>query len=355
VQRSLFRRNLDFRRLFWVKLTTATIPGCFSIPLALYGYGVWALVAGYLAGSFMELVLLWWMSPWCPSFNLSLQQVKKIYGFSRWVFLESLTEWVFGSGDKIIVGKLIGINALGLYQVGCSIVFPLFSLILSFVLPVLYSTLSRLQDDNVSLTEVFNKMNRLVILVSVPMGVGLFLMGPQLASALFGDKWAGLGWTISLLGLAEGLGWPVSINHELFRAIGRPDLNPKLMLLVTSYYLPINLIGALYSLDAFLITRLVTSVIAIPIHGYLCSVILKISPLYLWQNGKTIIFASLAMASTVFVANILNSYYIDSNSNILSLAAITSIAIITYFGTLWIFDRQFIYQVKMLVKRSCLR
>ena len=51
VQQALFVRDLDFRGLFWIKLLTAFIPALFSIPLALYGYGIWSLVTEPSLGS----------------------------------------------------------------------------------------------------------------------------------------------------------------------------------------------------------------------------------------------------------------------------------------------------------------
>lgn len=65
-QQTLFTRDFDFRRLFLIKLASAFIPGFFSIPLALYGHGIWALVAGSLSGQILNLILLWYYSEWQP-------------------------------------------------------------------------------------------------------------------------------------------------------------------------------------------------------------------------------------------------------------------------------------------------
>ena len=66
VQQALFVRDLDFRHLFWARLAAAAAPGIVSVPLALLGLGVWALVAGTLTGSVVNLLLVWQKSAWRP-------------------------------------------------------------------------------------------------------------------------------------------------------------------------------------------------------------------------------------------------------------------------------------------------
>ena len=71
VQQALFVRDLDFRGLFWIKLLTAFIPGLFSIPLALKGFGIWALVTGSLVAQIINL------------YAFTLQNVRIILVFLR--------------------------------------------------------------------------------------------------------------------------------------------------------------------------------------------------------------------------------------------------------------------------------
>ena len=93
VQQALFVRDLDFRGLFWIKLLTAFVPGLFSVPLALFGYGVWALVGGSLAGQTLNLWLLWQRSPWRPKATFDMTLVRTLFRFGFWVLLESLGAW----------------------------------------------------------------------------------------------------------------------------------------------------------------------------------------------------------------------------------------------------------------------
>ena len=130
VQTSLFTRTFDFRRLFWIKLATAFLPGFCSIPLAFWGYGVWALVAGYLASSLLNLGLLWWTSPWRPRWHFDWPLACRLFRFGIWVMGESFLGWFFLWGDNLLVGRFLGVNALGVYSVAwniCTMIFGLAS------------------------------------------------------------------------------------------------------------------------------------------------------------------------------------------------------------------------------------
>ena len=66
VQTALFQKELNFKKLFYVRLLTSVLPGFASIPFALWGFGYWALVVGSLVGAFGQLILLWLISSWRP-------------------------------------------------------------------------------------------------------------------------------------------------------------------------------------------------------------------------------------------------------------------------------------------------
>jgi PST family polysaccharide transporter len=352
VQQALFVRDLDFRGLFWIKLFTAFIPGIFSIPLALYGYGVWALVAGSLAGQVINLYLLWNKSAWRPQFRYDVVLARSLFSFGFWVLLESFGAWLIVWGDNLIVGRFLGVHDLGVYRTGWMLVTIIFSLVLNPFLPVLYPTFSRLQDDLPALKNTFHKVNRVVFALALPMGTGLLLVGPETAALLFGEKWQGLGFVLSVLGFMCGIGWLVGINAELYRAMGIPDMNTKLMYFTLLYYLPVYYISAQFGLEYFTMARFVVALVAIPIHIYLCVKILGVSPIYLWQEGKPMILSTICMTVGVAALKWGILPFMPIPYAFLSLGAFICAGCIIYLGCLWLLDRSFILQTSTLLKRA---
>lgn len=354
VQQTLFVRDLDFRGLFWIKLRTAFIPGLCSIPMALFGYGVWALVAGSLAGQVLNCWLLWRRSAWRPKFTYNKELARKLFAFGFWVLLESFGAWLIVWGDSLIVGRFLGVHDLGVYRTGWMLVTILFGLTLNPFLPVLYPTFSRLQDDLPALKNAFHRVNRVVIALALPMGTGLLLVGPETATLLFGQKWQGLGFVLGVLGLMHGIGWLVGINAELYRAMGRPDMNTKLMYAQLLYYLPAYYIAAQSGLETFTITRMAVALIATPIHIYLCARMLRVSPFYLWQEGKPMMLSTMAMAIGISalkwgILPMINVPHIS-----ISLAILIGTGTFTYLGCLWFLDRNFVRETRSTIKKATL-
>ena len=352
VQQALFVRDLDFQSLFWIKLLTAFVPGIFSIPMAYLGYGVWALVAGSLAGQILNGWLLWKRSTWRPRFTYNKELARKLFTFGIWVLMESLGAWLIVWGDNLIVGRFLGVHDLGVYRTGWMLVTILFGLTLNPFLPVLYPAFSRLQDDLPALKSAFHKVNRIVIALALPMGTGVFLVGQEAADLLFGQEWQGLGFVVGALGLMHGIGWLVGTNPELYRAMGRPDMNTKLMFAALLYYLPAYYIAAQRGLETFAVTRLAVALVAMPIHVYLCVKMLRVSPLYLWQEGKPMIISTLAMVLGVAVLKwgiwpMINFPHVS-----ISLMILIGTGGLIYLGSLLFLDRDFVLQTRMIIKKA---
>jgi O-antigen/teichoic acid export membrane protein len=352
VQQALFVRDLDFRGLFWIKLLTGFVPGLCSIPMAFFGYGVWALVAGSLVGQVLNCWLLWRRSAWRPRMQFDSALARKLFGFGIWAVGESLAAWFILWGDSVLVGKFLGVHDLGVYRTGWMLVTIIFGLVLNPFLPVLYPTFSRLQDDLPALKSTFRKLNQVVMALALPIGVGLFLIGPDLADALFGNKWQGLGFVVSVVGLTNGIVWIVGINTELYRAMSRPDINAKLLFFAAVYYLPTYFMAAPFGLKVFTCTRFIVGLLGILIHIYICNSMLKFPRLYLWHEGKKIIIATLFMGFIVAILKSVMSIFMPDLRSLMILAVLIISGMIVYTGSLWLMDRSFVMQTKNQLIRA---
>ncbi|MDD5222749.1 MAG: lipopolysaccharide biosynthesis protein [bacterium] len=351
VQQALFVRDLNFRILFWIKLVTAFVPVLCSIPLALSGYGVWALVIGSLAGQIINCLLLWRLSAWRPKFIYNKSLADKLFAFGFWVVGEGITIWLVLWGDNLIVGKFLGIHDLGVYRTGWMMVNFVFGIVLSPFIPVLYPTLSRLQDNIPAMIKIFLKVNRVIMALVLPIGVGLFLVGSDAAFVFFGNKWQGLGLVLSVIGLTNGITWTVGINTELYRSFGRPDVNTKLMFVAALYYLPSYYIAASFGLEIFVYARLIVGTLGILIHVYVCKKLFNISPFYLWHEGKNIIFSTAAMAFSVIIIKWGIMPVVHIPHIFISIMIIAGAGCLTYLGCLWYLDRPFILETRNLLKK----
>jgi len=334
VHSALLQRTLNFKPFFYTRIGASIIPGIISIYLAFMGFGVWSLVYGTLSGSIIQLILFWKLDPWRPKFKFDFSLAKEMLGFSAWVTLETFLGWLIVWSDSIILGHFMGTYDLGVYRVGFNIVTFIFIFLTNPINPIAYSAFSRLQSNIPELKLAFMKMVQLIAIVSLPAGIGLVLLSHPITLLIFGQKWNGLGYVISVVGLLSSLSFLVSLNPSLFRAVGRPDVNSKLFMAAAIYYIPVYLLFAPYGLQVFCLARLGVSIISILLHLYACNKVFAMPWNYLWKPVKTPLIASIFMGFGVYMF----SHLIDPY-NLLGLIIAVITGVIFYVSGLYIFDK----------------
>jgi len=261
VHQALFQRQFQFRELFFIRVSSAIVPGIISIPLALAGYGVWALVFGTLVGAVARAILFWKISPWRPKLTFDFWRAKQLFKFSSWVTLETIILWMLCWGDSIVLGHFLGVKELGVYRVGVLFTTLVFGIFFNPLTPVVYSLFSRLQSNVEELKQLFLKITKLIAFTSLPIGVWLIFLGPSISSVVFGPEWKGIEVVIIILSIKQALTWIVGLNPEILRAIGRPDIYPKIWICLSLFYIPTYILAAPYGLKFFCISRLAVSMI----------------------------------------------------------------------------------------------
>jgi PST family polysaccharide transporter len=350
VQQSLLQRNFAFKRILAARLVSAFVPGIVSIFLAWKGYGVWSLVIGALTMSIINSIALWIACPWRPTFGFAWTAVLPILGFGSWTLLEGLGTWFLLWGDNLLVGSFLGVEQLGVYRVACNIALVVFTIVLNPLIVVLYPYLSRLQADPPALRDVFVKLSRLVTALALPLGCGMFLVAPAVIPLIFGNRWTGLGFVLSLISLREGVSWLAGVNPELYRAIGRPDINVKAIIITMCIYLPVYLIAAPRGLYVFAASRIAVTVISLGVHVVFTTRLLNLGRSYLWSNSRTIAVACAIMCVVVGAGQAFLST--TTVNPVISIAAMIMLGVAVYGAVLWKVDRGLVALGTRLLTRA---
>ncbi len=226
IQMALFKRNFDFKTLFKVRMVTSLIPLVVTVPLAAVTRSYWALIIGILAREFVNAFLLTIKSSWKPSLRYSFEKLKEMFGFSVWTMFEQFSIWLTTNVDIFIVGRVLDSHYLGVYKTSITMVNAFMAIITASITPVLFSALSRAQNDESLFRETFFKFQRLVSLFVMPMGLGLFLYRDLATSILLGSQWSEAADLIGLWALISSLVIIFShFNSEVYRSKGQPKLS----------------------------------------------------------------------------------------------------------------------------------
>lgn len=352
VKSSMMVRCFRFRALFYVQTASSATPFAVSIPLAVCGYGYWALIAGLVASSLINTAMLWVFNSWHPRLRFDFTAARRLMQFGGLVLLESLLAWVSLNLDKIIIAKTMGMKALGLYSFAFSIAIMAVSIPLSGITSVALPMLSRMQHDMPAFKKTFLEGTRLVAAYALPAGVGLALLSEPLVRIAFGTKWTGMETILSVLALYSGLGHLWALNADAFKAIGRPDIMPKLYAVQLLVMVPALFASARYGLLWFTITRsLVVCVGALP-HTFLAVRTIGVPVNYVCQSCRHQIGATVLMALLLGGLLYFSPFRFSGAANWLMLILMIAAGVLTYLGSLFLFDKAFVISVYSLGKHS---
>jgi O-antigen/teichoic acid export membrane protein len=214
-------RDLHFRPLALAKVGEASVNTIVSIALAAL-LGVWALVAGALAGAVTMLVMSYVVAPYRPHVVFDRAISGPLFDFGRWIFLSGVVAMLGHNVVRIVISRQLGVAELGLYYMATQIAF-LPGMVSSEVIgAVAFPLFSRLQSDVKQATEIFKALVTGTSALLFPVCTLLFALAPSLVTTVLGPQWSGTEWAIRVLALAtvfdilgdtvspllQGFGWP---------------------------------------------------------------------------------------------------------------------------------------------------
>ncbi|MDW7973208.1 MAG: lipopolysaccharide biosynthesis protein [Thermodesulfovibrio sp.] len=347
VHQSLLQKELNFKWIFYIKAVATLSSGVTSITMASLGYGVWSIVVGSLLGSFLQSVLFWIAVPWRPSLRFEKKLAREVYGFSIWVLLEVLLSWLIVWGDSLAIGYFLGAEELGIYRLGVVFVTLIFGFAFNPVISVVYPMFSKIQEDKNKIREYTLRIIKLIAFISFPMGMGIACFSELISIYIFGEKWQGVASVAAIIAIKDSIAWLVGLNPEVYRAIGRPDVNVKLLVLAALYYIPTYVVAAPYGLFVFTLSRLGVTVLGFFLHLFFLKKLLNLNYSSVFAASKIPFILSFLSAILLYMIN----YYADLNSiTDVAIMIILSLVILTiYILAVKILDKDLYNDVRIIL------
>ena len=274
---ALMQRNLDFKRLFWIRFVTVALPGLAALPIALAGAGYWSMVVGAVVGQICQFLLLMHANDFRPRLLINSAVAKEMARFGGWVMLTGFLAWFYIWADSLVVGMYLGSHDLGIFRTGNQIAIMVYSLCFTPVLPILYSKLSRMAHDRSALVETMRRVVLILTTIAIPLAFIAAAISLPVSAVLFAQEWNGLGVAVSTMLLAHGYGWVAGMNGEAYRAMGKPQVETAIMAFAIPLYLIIFFTSIRYGLEFFLGMRLGLAIAAAFVHLLVLSRVLGIS------------------------------------------------------------------------------
>lgn len=215
-------RHLRFRGLAVLHLAVAVVNAGTSIALAPF-IGVWALVAGALAGPSVYGVLSYVMAPYRPRIRLDLTAASSLIRFGRWIFLLGLIGLLSRFVLQAVISRRLGTVELGLYYLAARIAYLPSEVSAELIGSVAFPLYSRIQSDTEEARRAFRLLFTGMIGLLLPVAALLLVLAPSLVHDLLGPRWAGTESAIQVLAVVTMIELFGDALTPVFKGLGRPS------------------------------------------------------------------------------------------------------------------------------------
>lgn len=243
---ALMQKNLQFRPLAIIEVSASLIGAAVAILLAVKGFGVFALIYGFLANAILRTVCLIVVGirNWRPALRFKFSDLRGYFSFGLYQMGERTTNFLKQRIDQLILGAAIGALSLGFYNLAFSLaIFPV-SRINPVLTRVAFPVFAKIQDNDIELLKGYMLLQRIVALVNFPILVGMAVTAPLFVPIILGDQWEPsipLIQILAFVGLLRATGNPVG---ALLMAKGRANVAFFWNLAVVLVQIPAVLVGA---------------------------------------------------------------------------------------------------------------
>lgn len=190
VPAAMLQRDLRFKALSIADVVSYLLGfGIVALPLAIIGYGAWALAIGAMVQVASRTFLLYVLGR--PALALLPQRrvigdlVRPGVAFS----IGSIGNYLATNIDNLIVGRMLGADALGYYSRAYQFLMLPALMVGKAVSSVLFPTMASLQDQPERVGRAYLRAVGLIALLTLPVSGFLIIVAPELVRFLLGDGW----------------------------------------------------------------------------------------------------------------------------------------------------------------------
>jgi len=217
-----FDRDLQFQRRFVYRTMPHLVEFIVAVILALILRNAWAMAFGWLAGVTTYTVSSFLVHGHRPRLRFVLAEARQMLAFGRWIFGSRMLMYGLLHLDDLVVARIGGAASLAFYQMSYTMSQLAASEITNVTYTVAFPTYSSLQDEPERLSKAYLRTVQLVSLLSFPLTLGIWFIGPEFVDTILGIQWRPL---LPALGILLGLGLIRAITgaaEPLLHGIGRP-------------------------------------------------------------------------------------------------------------------------------------
>lgn len=261
------KKELIYSKQFMNEFVIYLVESVVIVSVAIVIKNEFAFAVGLIAGVFVEILFSFVLVKPLPKFRFEIEKAKQIIHRGYWVTVGGIFSYLNQQGDDAVVGKLIGVGPLGIYQNVYKISTLPLTEISQVVTNLTFSIYAKIGDDKKRLMRAFKKVLLVVVLTVVPVGIIFYAFPELIIKIILGDTWLVGAEALRVLSIFGVLSAILVAPNPVFLALKKQSIIAKLRIFqfavmaitIIPMVLSNGIVGAAYSVTLSVLVSLPVS------------------------------------------------------------------------------------------------
>lgn len=305
---SVLQKKYQFKALAMRNIVANIMSLLLAWFMAYNGYGIYSLIYSTLCS--IVVVNVWNLLSGYKYQNIklvfSLKEVIPLVKIGIYQTGTRIIDFIAGKIDVFIIGKFLGTDVLGVYDLAKELVYKIMDFIRSVVSKVALPILSNNNNDDEAVKIRFLMITKVVAFICIPICLSMSVFSQDIVRIVYGDKFLDASFMVSIFAIGSMVGSITCFFDMLGIAKGRTDLNFKSTLYRVGLIIPSTLICCQFSIETLVICNFAIGLILIPLYWRL--IVMNTYPMsfrtYFNQFGKYLLVVSGVAIITLLLLNV---------------------------------------------------
>lgn len=220
---SIIQREMRFRIIMMKDILSSLVYTITAIILGICGFQVWGLVVALLMKYIIATLipLIYYPIKINKSLSFNLASFKSMMKFGMGYSLSQFLSVTTSQGDYFVVTNVMNSYLLGIYTKAYQLMTVPANLIGQVVDQVFFPVMSKIQDNDRRLSDIYILSTALFSLLYFPVSIIIYLFSSEIVSLILGAKWIEVSVPFKILSLSLFFRVGYKICDPLFRAKGK--------------------------------------------------------------------------------------------------------------------------------------
>lgn len=187
----LFQKDLQFKVISIIELISKMVGLGVAVWLAIEGFGVNSLVFATVIIAIVwtiSFAIMGWRH-YAIQFQFKIFEVKEFLMFGWFQMSERAINYFSSEIDTLLIGKLLGTQALGLYSIAKQLTTRPFDIINPIVTRVTFPVMAKFQDNVEKVKDIYLRTMNYLSSINFPIAAVIFILAEDITQLFLGEKW----------------------------------------------------------------------------------------------------------------------------------------------------------------------